>query len=80
MSRIVCEHCKTTIEACPDCGEDFEHNLLVPILVLAVCMTIAGITFYNWQQTLEKHEEAMQIRKAYIRNNPEIRKLPALMK
>lgn len=76
MSKIICEHCKTSIEVCPVCGEEFDHHLLIPIVVLLISLILTISTGLKWQGSLAEHSEAMRLRKAYLKSNPDVRQLP----
>lgn len=76
MAKITCEHCKATIEDCPECSEEIEQHIFLPLIFFMLCLATAITAGYRWQSSLGKHEEAMRMRKAYLKSNPEVRKLP----
>lgn len=79
MTTIQCEHCKTDISSCPHCGEEFEEHLALPLFIVLVSLIVATMTIYQWRDSLDGHEEAMRLRKIYLKSNPDARKLPPLI-
>ncbi len=77
MTKITCEHCKATIECCPTCEEEIEQNLTFPVLLVIIALSVSLLTGYRWQNSLDEHEKAMQLRKAFLKNNPDAIKLPS---
>lgn len=76
MTKITCEHCKATIEGCPTCNEEIEQSLTFPVIILIFALLAVLFTGYRWQSSLEEHEKAMQLRRAFLKNNPDALKLP----
>lgn len=78
MTKITCEHCKATIESCPTCEEEIEQNLTFPLILVTIALCAALFTGFRWQSSLDEHEKAMQLRKAFLKNNPDAIKLPSI--
>jgi len=77
MTRIRCEHCKATIEGCPTCSEEIEQSLTFPVIFLIIALFAVLLTGYRWHSSLSEHENAMQLRRTYLKSNPDALKLPS---
>ena len=72
---IKCESCENEIKKCPNCEEEtIARNSLKSIIALVVSLILLGYAYSRWQTALDKYDNAMRLRKKYLRENPELQK------